>query len=81
MDPSVDTAIQPSSRLEDRDVADHSRSIADPTLLHWNANAFRSRCVEESLGCSHIRTIRARASDLHLSLSQIPMRQTVAFFR
>jgi hypothetical protein len=30
---------------EDRDVADHSRSIVDPTLLHSNANAFSSRCV------------------------------------
>jgi hypothetical protein len=44
---------------EDRDVADHSHSIVDPTLLHSNANAFSSRCVEQFLGCSHIRTIRA----------------------
>jgi hypothetical protein len=26
--------------------------------LHSNANAFRSRCVEQFLGCSHIRTMR-----------------------
>ncbi len=34
---------------EDRDVADHSGSTADPTLLRRDTNAFNTGCAEQFL--------------------------------
>jgi hypothetical protein len=54
MDPSVDTATTLVTAPKTEMSLITRAPFVDPTLLHWTASAFSSRCAEQFLGCSYI---------------------------